>query len=160
MPLLLDLPMSVWFYIPILVHVLQNRWTVHPILLWLCIMPLQVATLQFGDFYDMQYVKMYTIFMVQLQVCSQQSSVTYFITPLVWALFKLLPLSLLIHASSFNFLLLWHAQLLLMFRLFCRLEQISLMLMQMVPVKNRYRFSIYMNTVTTLIFFNVGFSIM
>ena len=30
----------------------------------------QVAALQFGDFYDMQYAKMYTIFMVQLQVCS------------------------------------------------------------------------------------------
>ena len=29
---------------------------------------LQVAALQFGDFYNMQYVKMYTIFMMQLQV--------------------------------------------------------------------------------------------
>lgn len=29
---------------------------------------LQVAALSFGDFYNMQYVKMYTIFMVQLQV--------------------------------------------------------------------------------------------
>lgn len=29
---------------------------------------IQVASLQFGDFYDMQYVRMYTIFMVQLQV--------------------------------------------------------------------------------------------
>lgn len=28
----------------------------------------QVAALQFGEFYDMQYVKMYTIFMMQLQV--------------------------------------------------------------------------------------------
>ncbi|CAL9768896.1 unnamed protein product [Musa acuminata subsp. burmannicoides] len=27
----------------------------------------EVAALQFGDFYDMQYVKMYTIFMIQLQ---------------------------------------------------------------------------------------------
>ncbi|KAK8961316.1 hypothetical protein KSP40_PGU007993 [Platanthera guangdongensis] len=27
----------------------------------------EVAALQFGDFYDMQYIKMYTIFMVQLQ---------------------------------------------------------------------------------------------
>jgi hypothetical protein len=29
---------------------------------------LQVAALQFGDFYNMQYVKMYTIFMMQMQV--------------------------------------------------------------------------------------------
>jgi len=29
---------------------------------------LQVAALHFGDFYDMQYVKMYAVFMVQLQV--------------------------------------------------------------------------------------------
>jgi hypothetical protein len=29
---------------------------------------LQVAALNFGDFYNMQYVKMYTFFMVQLQV--------------------------------------------------------------------------------------------
>lgn len=28
----------------------------------------QVASLQFGNFYDAQYVKMYNIFMVQLQV--------------------------------------------------------------------------------------------
>lgn len=31
---------------------------------------LQVAALQFGNYYDVQYVKMYNIFMVQLQVCS------------------------------------------------------------------------------------------
>lgn len=30
---------------------------------------LQVAALQFGNYYDVQYVKMYNIFMVQLQVC-------------------------------------------------------------------------------------------
>jgi len=30
---------------------------------------LQVASLQFGNFYDVQYVKMYGIFMGQLQVC-------------------------------------------------------------------------------------------
>jgi hypothetical protein len=29
---------------------------------------LQIAALHFGDFYNMQYVKMYTIFMMQLQV--------------------------------------------------------------------------------------------
>jgi hypothetical protein len=29
---------------------------------------LQVAALQFGDFYNVQYVKMYTFFMIQLQV--------------------------------------------------------------------------------------------
>jgi hypothetical protein len=28
----------------------------------------QVAVLSFGDFYDPQFVKLYTIFMVQLQV--------------------------------------------------------------------------------------------
>jgi hypothetical protein len=34
----------------------------------ICCATLQVAALQFGDFYNMQYVKMYTIFMMQLQV--------------------------------------------------------------------------------------------
>lgn len=29
---------------------------------------LQVAALQFGEFYDLQYAKMYSIFMIQLQV--------------------------------------------------------------------------------------------
>lgn len=32
---------------------------------------IQVAALSFGEFYNVQYVKMYTIFMVQLQVCQE-----------------------------------------------------------------------------------------
>jgi hypothetical protein len=38
----------------------------------ICCATLQVAALQFGDFYNMQYVKMYTIFMMQLQVKNQR----------------------------------------------------------------------------------------
>lgn len=41
----------------------------------------QVAALTFGDFYNAQYVKMYTIFMVQLQVCLHEISL-YFPTHL------------------------------------------------------------------------------
>ena len=40
---------------------------------------LQVAALNFGDFYNVQYVKMYTIFMVQLQVCQSIVNNTVFI---------------------------------------------------------------------------------
>lgn len=36
---------------------------------------LQVAALNFGDFYNVQYVKMYSIFMVQLQVCQNITSI-------------------------------------------------------------------------------------
>jgi hypothetical protein len=35
---------------------------------WFFFLNLQVAALNFGDFYNMQYIKMYNFFMVQLQV--------------------------------------------------------------------------------------------
>jgi hypothetical protein len=35
---------------------------------WFFFWNLQVAALNFGDFYNMQYIKMYNFFMVQLQV--------------------------------------------------------------------------------------------
>jgi exportin-1 len=36
---------------------------------------MQVAVLSFGDFYDAQFVKLYTIFMVQLQVQNHCSTI-------------------------------------------------------------------------------------
>lgn len=36
---------------------------------------MQVAILSFGDFYDAQFVKLYTIFMVQLQVQNSFSTI-------------------------------------------------------------------------------------
>ena len=38
---------------------------------------LQVVALNFGDFYNVQYVKMYNIFMMQLQVCLSIITSTY-----------------------------------------------------------------------------------
>jgi hypothetical protein len=35
---------------------------------WFIVWNFQVAALNFGDFYNMQYIKMYNFFMVQLQV--------------------------------------------------------------------------------------------
>jgi hypothetical protein len=35
---------------------------------WFIVWNFQVAALNFGDFYNIQYVKMYNFFMVQLQV--------------------------------------------------------------------------------------------
>jgi hypothetical protein len=82
---------------------------------------LQVAALQFGDFYNMQYVKMYTIFMMQLQVNDV----------LILSFLKYFCLNLYL---SMDFLP--------MFRLFFLLDQFP-MPMLMVPMMNKHSYKIW-----------------
>lgn len=48
-----------------------TNWSSSVFLFLIYLATLQVAALQFGDFYNVQYVKMYTFFMIQLQVISK-----------------------------------------------------------------------------------------
>jgi hypothetical protein len=80
---------------------------------------LQVAALQFGDFYNMQYVKMYTIFMMQLQV----------ITILMLSNYICFVIYLLMDFSP-------------MFRLFFLMDQFP-MPMLMVPMTNKHSYKIW-----------------
>jgi hypothetical protein len=62
------LPFSVWQRYA--VNVLKEKCFLlnHYVLIGFFFWNLQVAALNFGDFYNMQYIKMYNFFMVQLQV--------------------------------------------------------------------------------------------